>query len=74
MRLMERRNVDLPQPDGPTSAVTVRGCMESVMPCNACFSPYQNEKFSASTVPRLAAVGSTSRGGSATIALTRTAR
>ena len=25
MRLIERRNVDFPQPDGPISAVTVRG-------------------------------------------------
>ena len=31
MRLSERRNVDLPQPDGPMSAVTWLGWMLSVM-------------------------------------------
>ena len=74
MRLIDRRNVDLPHPDGPTSAVTVRGCMESVMPCSACFSPYQNEKLSASTEPRPAAADTAFLEGSSVIALTQTVR
>jgi hypothetical protein len=43
MRLIDRRNVDLPQPDGPISAVTVRGSTASVMSNSACLVPYQNE-------------------------------
>ena len=35
MRFSDRRNVDLPQPDGPMSAVMVRGSMETVTPCTA---------------------------------------
>src|SRR3954454_3661573 len=52
IRLIERRNVDLPQPDGPISAVTLRGAAASEMSKSACFSPYQNENFSARTNPR----------------------
>ena len=45
IRLIERSNVDLPQPDGPMNAVTiVRGATRSEMSKSACFSPYQNEK------------------------------
>ena len=44
MRLIERRNVDFPQPDGPMSAVMARGAMARSMSNSACFSPYQNEK------------------------------
>ncbi len=32
MRLIERRNVDLPHPDGPMRAVTVRGCIDTLIP------------------------------------------
>ena len=39
MRLMERRNVDLPQPDGPMSAVTERGSMDMLTPATARKSP-----------------------------------
>src|SRR4051812_26985280 len=40
MRLSARRNVDLPQPDGPMSAVTVFGSMVMVTPSTAAFEPY----------------------------------
>ncbi len=43
MRLSERRNVDLPQPDGPISATTDRSGMVSEMSQSACFVPYQND-------------------------------
>ena len=39
MRLMQRRNVDFPQPEGPINAVTERGIMSSATPNNACFVP-----------------------------------
>ncbi len=35
MRLSVRRKVDLPQPDGPMNAVTVRGSMVSDTPSTA---------------------------------------
>ena len=41
MRLMQRRNVDLPQPDGPMNAVTAFDRMSTVMPVSALKSPYQ---------------------------------
>src|SRR5436309_15829467 len=40
MRLSERRNVDLPQPDGPMKAVTVLGSMVKVTPSTATLLPY----------------------------------
>ena len=43
MRLSERRNVDLPQPDGPISAMTEHSGMFSEMSNSACFLPYQND-------------------------------
>ena len=52
MRLIERRKVDFPQPDGPISAVIERGGMSTVMSKSACFSPYQNENSRAASVPR----------------------
>ena len=39
MRLSVRRNVDLPQPDGPMKAVTLRGSIESDTPSTARNSP-----------------------------------
>src|SRR5688572_29899601 len=49
IRLIERRNVDFPQPDGPISAVIERGDIARSMSYSACFFPYQNEKARAST-------------------------
>ena len=39
MRLMQRRKVDLPQPDGPMKAVTLRSGMSIETAFSACFSP-----------------------------------
>ena len=39
MRLRQRRKVDLPQPDGPISAVTIRSPMSRSTSKSACFSP-----------------------------------
>ena len=39
IRLKQRRNVDLPQPEGPMKAVTRRSPMVSVMSFNACAGP-----------------------------------
>ena len=39
MRLMQRRNVDLPQPDGPMKAVTWFFGMSTETPKSACLSP-----------------------------------
>jgi len=39
MRLMQRRNVDLPQPDGPMNAITERSGMLTVTSWSACLSP-----------------------------------
>ena len=39
IRLSERRNVDLPQPDGPMSAVTWLGSIWSVMSSRTRFAP-----------------------------------
>ena len=39
MRLRQRRNVDLPQPDGPMSAVISFRRMSSVTPWSACVLP-----------------------------------
>ena len=39
MRLMQRRNVDLPQPEGPMNEVTARSGMSIEMPCSACLAP-----------------------------------
>src|SRR6476661_7272276 len=50
-RLIERRKVDLPQPEGPMSAVTERGGTASEILWSACFFPYQNENSFASIEP-----------------------
>src|SRR6266550_9227482 len=52
MRLMARRNVDLPQPDGPIIAVTCLGSMVMLTSARACVAPYQ--ALSPSTSMRLA--------------------
>ena len=39
MRLMARRKVDLPQPDGPMKAETARSGMSMERFLMACFSP-----------------------------------
>ena len=39
IRLIERRKVDLPQPEGPISAVTDFSGMSSETSNRACFSP-----------------------------------
>src|SRR6266550_6660457 len=49
--LIDLRNVDLPQPDGPMRAVTDRGGTAIEMFLSACFFPYQKEKSRASMVP-----------------------
>ena len=43
IRLMERRNVLLPHPDGPISAVTARRGTVNDTSNSACVAPYQNE-------------------------------
>ena len=40
-RLIERRNVLLPHPEGPISAVTARRGMVNVRSKSACVAPYQ---------------------------------
>src|SRR5882672_11489387 len=40
-RLMDRRNVVFPQPDGPMSAVMALGGMAHETSCRACVGPYQ---------------------------------
>ena len=47
MRLSVLRNVDLPQPDGPMSAVTWLTSMLRETPLRAWKSPYQRLTFSA---------------------------
>ena len=54
IRLIDRRKVDLPHPEGPISAVMDRGGMSTVMSNSACFSPYQNENCVAASDPRCA--------------------
>ncbi len=39
MRLMQRRKVDLPQPDGPMKAITLRSGMSTLTFFSACLSP-----------------------------------
>src|SRR5262245_46793117 len=45
IRFRQRRNVDLPQPDGPISAITDRSGISSEMSNRACLSPYQNDRL-----------------------------
>ena len=39
MRLRQRRNVDLPQPDGPMNAVTACFAIDTSIPVSALKSP-----------------------------------
>ena len=39
MRLMQRRNVDLPHPDGPMKLITPRSGISTDTSLSACFSP-----------------------------------
>jgi len=48
MRFMQRRNVDLPQPDGPISAVIDCLWMSRVTPLTASAAPYHTERSSMS--------------------------
>src|ERR1700694_4824206 len=50
-RLIDRRNVDFPHPEGPINAVTARGGTAMLMFLSAFFFPYQNEKLRAAIVP-----------------------
>src|SRR4051812_11906305 len=68
-RFMERKKVDLPQPDGPISAVTARGRTAREMLCSACFFPYQKEKFFASIEPTEDAMGTGREGAGATMVI-----
>src|SRR4051812_23126825 len=63
MRLIERRNVDFPQPDGPMSAVIDRDGTTRSMSNSTCFSPYQKEYLAASISPRIARPESEMRTG-----------
>src|SRR3954471_11752883 len=58
MRLRARRNVDLPHPDGPMSAVTCLGSTVMLMSASAWNEP--NHTFSPSTSMRFAMWGSES--------------
>src|SRR5262245_25754499 len=50
MRLNMRRNVDLPQPEGPISAMTDRSAIFRVMSNRACRGPYQKERLRTSNL------------------------
>ena len=52
-----RRNVDLPQPDGPISAVTVPGGIDSDTRSSTLFVPNQAETWSASRCAPVALTG-----------------
>ena len=52
MRLSARRNVDLPQPEGPISARTERSGTSSVMSYSACVLPYQKDRLRTSNLLR----------------------
>src|SRR2546421_7396560 len=60
IRLRHRIRVDLPQPEGPMTAVTMRSSMPIVMSWIASFSPYQAESDSTLS---LIAIALSSRNG-----------
>jgi hypothetical protein len=73
-RLIDRRNVDFPQPDGPISAVTARGETARSMSSRAWFFPYQKLNCWAAIEPSAGRLpAGVRRRGSAT-ALIRIAR
>src|SRR6476660_1829677 len=51
IRFRVRRNVDLPQPDGPMIAVTARGGIVTFTPRTARNAPYQTSRLTTSTEP-----------------------
>src|SRR5262245_36379610 len=55
IRFRTRRNVDLPQPDGPIRAVTEHSGMVSVIRCSAWAEPYQNDRSWTSNLVRVRA-------------------
>src|SRR3954454_17089254 len=55
MRLMQRTTVDLPEPDGPISAVALLGSEDSDSALMACRSPYHASRPAISTVRAMAA-------------------
>ena len=57
MRLKQRRNVLLPQPDGPISAVTWFSGITRLMFLSAWFVPYQKSSFSATALAGFARSG-----------------
>ncbi len=52
MRLSVRRNVDLPQPDGPIKAMTERSGIEIETLWRAWLEPYQNDRPRTSNLNR----------------------
>ena len=50
IRLRHRMNVDLPQPDGPMTAVTAFGAIVTPIPCSTCALPNQALR-SRTTIP-----------------------
>ncbi len=46
MRFRQRTKVDLPQPEGPISAVAWLAGMCRLMSCRVCVEPYHAFKFS----------------------------
>ena len=61
MRFMHRRNVDLPHPEGPISAVIDCLWISSVTPLTASAVPYETERSSMSKTTSLL-VGALARG------------
>ncbi len=57
IRLRIRRNVDLPQPDGPISAVTVPGGIDRDTRSSTLFVPNQADTRSASRCAPVALTG-----------------
>jgi hypothetical protein len=74
--LIDLRNVDLPQPDGPIRAVTDLGGTFKEMLLSACFFPYQKEKSRASMEPTVsvaaAGAGTRDTGAAGAVAVIRT--
>src|SRR6516225_1964040 len=53
MRLSDRRNVDLPQPEGPINAITEHSGISSEMSKSACFLPYQKDRLRTTNLVRV---------------------
>ena len=68
MRLKQRKNVLLPHPDGPISAVTRRSAIVRFRSLSACFLPYQKSSRSTAALTwagvdgRVSSAGSRARG------------